>query len=138
MFNINEQHNEVDLSSISFLYIVDCDGSSHSSGFANNFTNSKKQEDTTTRKRRGQIQPTMSQNEPKIAEESMDVDIDIEDDEIFNDTADVTEQTNGGEHKDNDAEDAGAGMPELPEFTRKDKTLHEVLSMMEDYYPIVS
>jgi transcription initiation factor TFIID subunit 10 len=79
----------------------------------------------------------MSQNEPKSAEESMDVDIDIEDEEIFNDTADVTEQTNGGEHKDG-AEDTSAGMPELPEFTRKDKTLHEVLSMMEDYYPIVS
>jgi transcription initiation factor TFIID subunit 10 len=78
----------------------------------------------------------------------MDVDIEDEDD-IFNDGAEGTgevdtkiqDDVNNDEEEDGDDSNAGVPgvvAPELPEFTRKDKTMHEILEMMEDYSPIVS
>ncbi|KAH3673600.1 hypothetical protein WICPIJ_009717 [Wickerhamomyces pijperi] len=90
-------------------------------------------------------------------EDAMDVDVD---DEMFDDNVDSLPQTNltekakqnskdEKEEGEGDSEDEanaekndktippGISMPALPEFTKKDKTLHEILEMMEDFYPII-
>jgi len=88
----------------------------------------------------------MSEDLPKsTATDENEMDVDVEDEEVFNDNADGAQQPINNEEDEEDKENgkdetSGPGMtiPELPEFTRKDKTLHEILEMMEDYYPIVS
>lgn len=91
----------------------------------------------------------MSEDIPSSNNAENEMDVDVEDDEVFNDNADGTEEQNGvnienGDEENNtktNGKDTGLpnlSAPELPEFTRKDKTLHEILEMMEDYYPIVS
>lgn len=88
----------------------------------------------------------MSEDLPKTTSDENDMDVDVEDDEVFNDNAEESSQQNLVNNNDegtteNGKDDSKAPnlmVPELPEFTRKDKTLHEILEMMEDYYPIVS
>lgn len=91
----------------------------------------------------------MSEDIPNSTNGDNEMDVDVEDDEVFNDNAEGAEGQNGVNIEDADEEnntktngkDTGLpnlSAPELPEFTRKDKTLHEILEMMEDYYPIVS
>lgn len=77
--------------------------------------------------------------EPKLDSSNADdvEDVEVEDDEIFNDNVEGAEQQNGDQSMKDADEEPSMKVPELPEFTKKDKTLHEVLSMMEDYYPIV-
>lgn len=83
----------------------------------------------------------MSQEPPRNDDSAMDVDVDDED--VFNDNVDGTEGLENTNAQDKGETNKSAGtlpkvvVPELPEFTRKDKTLHELLEMMEDYYPIV-
>lgn len=62
------------------------------------------------------------------------MDVEVDEDDIFNDAAYASTTANGDVEKE---EQNGLPVPDLPEFTRKDKTLHDVLSMMEDYSPIV-
>ncbi|CCH41543.1 Transcription initiation factor TFIID subunit 10 [Wickerhamomyces ciferrii] len=96
----------------------------------------------------------MSEDIPKSGNEDNEMDVDVEDDLIFDDAADGSnaqdtinnsEKVNGkgpedekelDEDEDN-SKPPKVNIPELPEFTRKDKTLHEILEMMEDYYPII-
>lgn len=77
--------------------------------------------------------------EPKLDSSNADdvEDVEVEDDEVFNDNVEGAEQLNGDQSMKDTDEEPSMKVPELPEFTKKDKTLHEVLSMMEDYYPIV-
>lgn len=90
----------------------------------------------------------MSENIQNPTNDENEMDVDVQDDEVFNDDTEGNgaqdSVNNNGEGEEEEKEDGeGASKPnltapELPEFTRKDKTLHEILEMMEDYYPIVS
>ncbi|KAH3664401.1 hypothetical protein WICMUC_005786 [Wickerhamomyces mucosus] len=100
-----------------------------------------------------------------IKNEDVDMDVDVED-ELFDDNVEsqqVEKETHTGgevadekkrrdvennEHKEDEGESENVEtkskpklpsivIPELPEFTKKDKTIHEILEMMEDYYPII-
>lgn len=79
----------------------------------------------------------MSEN---VEKDPMDVDIDEIDEEIdeFNDNEDgPISGMEAGDKLDSSAVAAQTLIPELPELTKKDKTLKEVLSMMDDYSPII-
>ncbi len=90
----------------------------------------------------------MSENIQNPTNDENEMDVDVQDDEVFNDNTEgngaqdaVNNNGEGDEEEKEDGEGASKPnltAPELPEFTRKDKTLHEILEMMEDYYPIVS
>ncbi|CAH2354369.1 transcription initiation factor TFIID subunit 10 [[Candida] railenensis] len=97
--------------------------------------------------------PSESAEEPtvKTAESQEDVQMeeDVEVDDEFNDEEPGKQATSGGSVGASKADGAGKpepaavvppaiGMPELPELTRKDKTLKEVLDLLDgDFAPII-
>lgn len=81
----------------------------------------------------------MSSEPPKDKSDENLMDVDVQDEEVFNDNEEgVT--ADGETNNENGKTENGSKVtaPTLPVFTKKDKTLHEILEMMEDYYPIVS
>lgn len=94
----------------------------------------------------------MSTEDVKKPEDDV-MDVDVDDEDIFNDEVEsgAVNDVSGEPEKDKEQQPEQQqqeqqeeenslpkiNVPELPEFTRKDKTLHEILEMMEDYYPII-